>query len=196
MALEDFAMSARPAAVTSSPLSDLELVGRVQAGDAGAMEPLMRRHNRALYRTARAILRDDAEAEDAVQDAYLQAFRNLEAFRGDAMTQAAVHWVLACTFLRFIEDNELVERPWLAGPGTRMALARDRHVEYFRRSPRDSDVEYLLAAFKDAAALPGLAGLFHGEHNPLFRLPVSADGARGLIAFLQKENAKTSYPST
>jgi len=77
-------MSARPAAPLTSPLTDLELVGRVRAGDARAMEPLMRRHNRSLYRTARAILRDDAEAEDAVQDAYIQAFRNLEAFRGDS----------------------------------------------------------------------------------------------------------------
>jgi RNA polymerase sigma-70 factor (ECF subfamily) len=84
MALEDTRMPALTAAATSSPLTDVELVGRVRAGDARAMEPLMRRHNRTLYRTARAILRDDAEAEDAVQDAYIQAFRNLEAFRGDS----------------------------------------------------------------------------------------------------------------
>src|SRR5687767_695237 len=77
-------MSARPAVPVTSPLTDFELVERVRAGDAQAMEPLMRRHNRSLYRTARAILRDDAEAEDAVQDAYIQAFRNLEAFRGDS----------------------------------------------------------------------------------------------------------------
>jgi RNA polymerase sigma-70 factor, ECF subfamily len=77
-------MSARPAAPVTSPLTDFELVERVRAGDARAMEPLMRRHNRTLFRTARSILRDDAEAEDAVQDAYLQAFRNLEAFRGES----------------------------------------------------------------------------------------------------------------
>jgi RNA polymerase sigma-70 factor (ECF subfamily) len=44
----------------------------------------MRRHNRTLFRTARAILRDDAEAEDALQEAYLQAYRALGTFRGDA----------------------------------------------------------------------------------------------------------------
>ena len=77
-------MSARPAVPITSPLTDMELVERVRSGDARAMEPLMRRHNRSLYRTARAILRDDTEAEDAVQDAYIQAFRNLEAFRGDS----------------------------------------------------------------------------------------------------------------
>jgi RNA polymerase sigma-70 factor (ECF subfamily) len=44
----------------------------------------MRRHNRTLYRTARAILRDDAEAEDAVQEAYLRAYRALDSFRGES----------------------------------------------------------------------------------------------------------------
>lgn len=64
--------------------SDAELVERVRRGDPQAMEALMRRHNRKLYRTARAILRDDAEAEDAVQDAYLKAFRSLDGFRGES----------------------------------------------------------------------------------------------------------------
>ncbi|MGE5088851.1 MAG: sigma factor, partial [Candidatus Levyibacteriota bacterium] len=44
----------------------------------------MRRHNRRLFRTARAILRDDAAAEDALQDAYVAAFRGLAGFRGEA----------------------------------------------------------------------------------------------------------------
>lgn len=47
-------------------------------------ESLMRRYNTRLFRVARAILRDDAEAEDAVQDAYLQAYRKLHEFRGDS----------------------------------------------------------------------------------------------------------------
>ena len=49
-----------------------------------AFEALMRRHNRMLFRTARAILRDDAEAEEALQDAYLKAYRALDQFRGDS----------------------------------------------------------------------------------------------------------------
>jgi RNA polymerase sigma-70 factor (ECF subfamily) len=65
-------------------LPDLELVGRVRSGDARAMDALMRRHNRLLYRTARAILRNDAEAEDAVQEAYIRAYRYLDTFRGDS----------------------------------------------------------------------------------------------------------------
>src|SRR3569832_596265 len=65
-------------------LSDFVLVQLVAAGHQRAFEQLMRRHNQALYRTARSILRDDAEAEDVVQEAYLLAYRNIGKFRGDA----------------------------------------------------------------------------------------------------------------
>jgi RNA polymerase sigma-70 factor (ECF subfamily) len=64
--------------------TDTELIGRILSGDMRALETLMRVNNRTLFRTARAILRDDAEAEDAVQDAYLQAYRRLRTFRGDS----------------------------------------------------------------------------------------------------------------
>ena len=64
--------------------SDRSLVERAAAGDARAFEQIMRQHNRTLFRTARAILRDDAEAEDALQEAYLQAYRSLGAFRAEA----------------------------------------------------------------------------------------------------------------
>lgn len=64
--------------------SDTELIAKILAGDTNAMEKLMRLHNRMLYRTARAILRDDAEAEDAVQEAYLRAYRALATFRGES----------------------------------------------------------------------------------------------------------------
>jgi RNA polymerase sigma factor (sigma-70 family) len=61
---------------------DVELARRIGQRDERAFELLMRRHNQMLYRIARSILRDDAEAEDAVQESYLAAFRNIDAFRG------------------------------------------------------------------------------------------------------------------
>ena len=67
-----------------SEATDIELARRVAAGEHGAFEAMMRRYNRALFRTARAILRDDAEAEDALQEAYLQAYRTLGSYRGEA----------------------------------------------------------------------------------------------------------------
>jgi RNA polymerase sigma-70 factor (ECF subfamily) len=75
---------AEPQRTACRATTDLELVRQCRAGHRPAMEALMRRHNRALFRTARAILRDDAEAEDAVQEAYLQAFRALASFREEA----------------------------------------------------------------------------------------------------------------
>jgi RNA polymerase sigma-70 factor (ECF subfamily) len=59
-------------------------LGRIKAGDRAAFVALMRRHNQKLYRTARSVLRDDAEAEDAVQEAWMVAYRSLAGFRGDA----------------------------------------------------------------------------------------------------------------
>jgi len=65
-------------------ISDAELARRVAAGEEAALRLLMKRHNQTLFRTARAILRDDAEAEDALQDAYLKAIRAIGAFRADS----------------------------------------------------------------------------------------------------------------
>jgi RNA polymerase sigma-70 factor (ECF subfamily) len=65
-------------------LDDVSLARRVQSGDTAAFELLMRRHNRRLYRLARSMLRVDADAEDALQDAYLAAYQSLGAFRGEA----------------------------------------------------------------------------------------------------------------
>lgn len=61
---------------------DEEAIALIREGNYRAFEAIMRRHNRRLYRIARAILKDEAEAEDAVQEAYLTAFRKLDDFRG------------------------------------------------------------------------------------------------------------------
>ena len=78
-----------------------ELAAQAARGDHAAFEALMRRYNRMLFRTARAILRDDAEAEDALQEAYLQAYRALGTFRGDAELS---------TWLARIVANEALQR--------------------------------------------------------------------------------------
>jgi RNA polymerase sigma-70 factor, ECF subfamily len=77
-------MQAQPASKPPDHLTDAELVAAVRAGDRRAMETLMRSYNRVMYRTARAILHDDAEAEDAVQEAYLHAYGALGTFRGES----------------------------------------------------------------------------------------------------------------
>jgi RNA polymerase sigma-70 factor (ECF subfamily) len=67
-----------------SRLVDAELVRAAQEGSASALRLIVRRHNQRLYRVARAIVRDDSEAEDVLQEAYLSAFRGLANFRADA----------------------------------------------------------------------------------------------------------------
>jgi hypothetical protein len=101
------------------------------------------------------------------------------------ITQAGVHWLLSCVFLRFIEDNDLVERPWLSGMAEsgRMGLARDRFDAWQRAHPTDNDRSYLLEAFREAGALPGLQTFFDPAHNPVFRFPISADAAMALRQF-------------
>ena len=79
--------------------SDPELASLVACGDRAAFELLMRRHNRTLYRAARGILKDDAEAEDAVQDAWIDAWGAIGRYRGDAklstwLTRIAVNVAL------------------------------------------------------------------------------------------------------
>lgn len=74
--------SARTAVLAKT--TDAELVEHAVNGDALAFECIMRRHNRLLFRTARSILKSDAETEDALQEAYLRAWRALGSFRADA----------------------------------------------------------------------------------------------------------------
>lgn len=71
------------AAAAAKP-SDVEIAQRIVAGDRDAFATLMQRHNRMLFRAARSILKDEAEAEDAVQDAYLSAFRSMASFQANA----------------------------------------------------------------------------------------------------------------
>jgi len=86
--------------ISLTALSDAELASHIGLGDARALELMMRRHNRLLYRTARSILRDDAEAEDCVQEAYLQAFRSIASFRAESklstwLTRIVINQALA-----------------------------------------------------------------------------------------------------
>jgi RNA polymerase sigma-70 factor (ECF subfamily) len=103
---------------------DQALVARIVGGDPRAFEQLMRRHNTALFRAARAILRDDADAEDALQEAYLAAYRHLGEFRGDArlstwLTRIVINQALGR--LRARRRNDTVVE--LRGDGAEEAVA-------------------------------------------------------------------------
>ena len=72
----------------STVVDDAELVRRVLARDADAFRTIMQRHNRRLYRIARSVLRNNTEAEDALQEAYVSAFAHLSSYRGESSLAA------------------------------------------------------------------------------------------------------------
>jgi RNA polymerase sigma-70 factor (ECF subfamily) len=87
---------------TSAPITmtDEDLVARVRAGETHLFELIMRRNNQRLYRAARAILKENDEAEDVMQDAYVRAFEHLHEFEGRArlstwLTRIAVNEAIA-----------------------------------------------------------------------------------------------------
>jgi len=82
-------------------IKDVELLEQARQGATDAFGTLLRRHNRYLYRVARSVLQDDDEAEDVVQQTYLQAFVNFVDFRGEASLR---------TWLTRIALNEALQR--------------------------------------------------------------------------------------
>lgn len=99
---------------------DAALLARTAADEVGAFETLMRRHNSRLFRVARAILKDDAAAEDAVQEAYLEAFRHSGTFRGDAQVSTWLTRIVinqSLMRLRRLKRDRVVVRFEGDGPG-------------------------------------------------------------------------------
>lgn len=143
----------------------------------------------------------NAELNEHLQSEYraaVEAERTAEHFvswREAQLTQAAVAWVLTCVFVRFLEDNGLLAEPVLAGPVRdvqgRNALqqAKERMVAYFNENPTFEERHYLLDLFAELEKYPVIAELLDHRHNPLWQIPVSADGAKRLIDFFQKIDA-------
>lgn len=122
----------------------------------------------------------------------------------DFITQVAAAWVLSCVFVRFLEDNELIDPPRIAGPALsplhsggegrgegvdRLQQARDEHTLYFQDAERAklTDREYLLDIFDGLAQSSAGKDVF-GPHNPLRALPnwLGPDAAGELLRFFQK----------
>jgi RNA polymerase sigma-70 factor, ECF subfamily len=125
-------------------LSDEEVVQRVRDGETALFEVLMRRHNQRLFRAARAIVKNDAEAEDVMQETYLRAFAHLHEFSGRGsfstwLTTIAVNE--ACARLRRGRRFERVD------PEDDRARAVAGHGRLENRNPEQG------AALRELAAL-------------------------------------------
>ena len=141
----------RPA--PGAALEDEEIVARVLGGEKALFEILMRRHNQRLYRVALAILRDDGEAEDVMQDAYVRAYTHLAQFAGAArfstwLTRIAVYEALA----RARRRRRVVEIDAMPDP------AKENLTKSAERSPEARAIERDLRAVLEEAvrALPDL----------------------------------------
>jgi RNA polymerase sigma-70 factor (ECF subfamily) len=134
-----------------SSLSDEEIVTRVLDGDTALFELIVRRYNQRLFRATRGILRDDAEAEDAMQEAYLCAFAKLDQFAGEAkfgtwLTKIAVHEALR-RLRRTKPHEELAEPMDNSGNPERAAYNRQLH------SAMESAVDALPPAYRSVFIL-------------------------------------------
>ncbi|GLZ79454.1 DNA methylase [Actinorhabdospora filicis] len=128
---------------------------------------------------------------------YDQAFNrerlsiSYETWLEDQVTQAAVAWVLGTVFLRFCEDNRLIEGRYLAGPGDGTDIAVDRQREYFKNHPENTDRDWILTGFEEMSNdSPVVAGLFDKGHNPMWRITPSHPAAKELLGFWRERDTE------
>ena len=136
-------------------------------------------------------LRGSLTAEHAEALAVGRTAATYGTWRDERVMQAAVAWLLGTVFVRFAEDNDLVDAVHITGSGDRARLAGDNQMHYVEQHPSHSDREYLEAAFRALAAAPAAAPLFDDRHNLLWQLPISGDAARALLEFWRRQDPET-----
>ena len=116
--------------------------------------------------------------------------QSYEEWSEDYLEQVAVSWVLACVFVRFLEDNHLIDECWIAGEGDRGKLAEGSYEIYFRSHPSETDREYLKNVFKEVGKIPAAQELFEDAKTPLWAVDPSGDAARNLLLFFKEIDAE------
>lgn len=164
-------------------LSDEEVVRRVRAGDSALFEVVMRRYNQRLYRVARTILRDDAEAEDVMQHAYVQGYLHLGQFAGRAsfstwLTKIAVYEALARARRR---GRELPTDPLpelredtMTGPKTWGASPEEQALRGEARALIEAAIDGLPASYRAVVVLRDVEGMSTAETAECLDLSVEA----------------------
>ncbi|MET9580006.1 BREX-2 system adenine-specific DNA-methyltransferase PglX [Streptomyces massasporeus] len=169
----------------------------VKAGvDPAALLKDLKRQVAALEDDLRARTESVDEIRDRLETEYRHAREarrtaaTYGAWRDERVTQSAAAWALACVFVRFCEDNGLIDEPFIAGPGERLAEAEARHEAHFRENPTENNRDWLFAAF-DAVreANDTAAGLFDKAHNPLWDITPSYEAATELLSFWRRWGA-------
>lgn len=117
--------------LVTSPLTDEELIARVVQGDVELYEVIMRRYNQRLYRITRAILLDSSDAEDVVQQAYINAFEHLDQFEARSKFST-----------------------WLTKIAINAALARSRQYRRFKELDADNRPDQAITLLKSSEPSP------------------------------------------
>jgi hypothetical protein len=164
--------------------------------DQKALLKDLQRQVRSFEDDIRRRVNDDADSGEALRSEHAKAVElgrtatSFAEWRDGEVTQAAVAWVLASVFVRFCEDNGLVDEPWLSGPGERRRVAGERETAWLLKHSDKNDRDWLLASFDHLAGFPSMTALFDSRHNALHRLHISADGAEALVGFWRRTTAE------
>lgn len=182
---------------------DEEVVARVLAGETVAFETLIRRHNRRVFRATRAILRNDDEAEDAMQEAYVSAFAHLKDFGGRArfstwLVRIAVYEALGRLRrgkrLTSLDEAELEEEP-MATTRSPEEAASDRELRTVLEQAVDAlpvgfRAVFMLRAVEEMSVSETAEALAISEETVRTRL----HRARGLLQHELSERAERAAP--
>ncbi len=166
--------------------------------DADALLADTKKQVVSLVGDLRAVAAADTEASSHVAAEYTKAHAagrtsfGLAEWAEGLYAQVAVAWVLGCVFVRFCEDNDLIDDPLLGGPGIRGQIALDHRAAHLQANPSHDDRHWLREVFGRLRALPATGEIF-GAHNPVWveRLLPSADGARKLREELTRVDPDT-----
>jgi hypothetical protein len=159
--------------------------------DAAALLKDLQAELGRLVADLNAKVAEDVEVRAGLEGEWRKAFdaqrtgRTFEDWLDDRLTQVAVAWLLACVFVRFGEDNGLIDEARIAGPGVRGAEARDAQQRFFVEHPHSNDREYLQDVFRSSARLRGLDGVVGEGESPLWLVDPPADAATRLVALFR-----------
>lgn len=104
------------------------------------------------------------------------------------VSQAAVAWIISCVFIRFCEDNSLIDSLWIAGPQDCTERASEAELAHYAGRPTDNARDWLSTAFGSLADLPAGRALVDRHHNLVWRAPISAEAASALLKFWRQKD--------
>ncbi len=142
----------------------------------------------------------DAKINDGLKDAFQQIEKGgrtaqaYEVWLEDYLDQVAVAWVLACVFVRFLEDNGLIDECWLAGEGERRQQAEDTLTLYFREHKNAEYRDYFQHVFQEVGKIPAAVDLFAEGKTPLWAVAPSGDAAMNLLKFWREQVEDMDHP--